>query len=268
MHFVEHVSGKWVSIILYALLPEGYLRSREMIEEKVENRTIAIGIGMASIFFIVGLAGYFTYYVGQDAIALNTVNDQKSALVNYKSKLEAWLAGNITQLQSQLDSLNATYQDYVLAHFHANSEYDSLQFNYDSLTDYAKQLETWLAGNITQLQSQLDSLQSDYNTLKAPRLIGVLSAEDSRPADDTRYLHVFGSVVNVGTDSAIDALLYLEAFQGRVLTFNTTISLGTINGESFATYVDEKVPYVGSELTTWHIWSRPYGIDWSWLAGT
>jgi hypothetical protein len=57
---MEHASGKWVSIILYALLPEGYLRSREMIEEKVENRTIAIGIGIASIIFIVGLAGYFT----------------------------------------------------------------------------------------------------------------------------------------------------------------------------------------------------------------
>jgi hypothetical protein len=59
----------------------------------------------------------------------------------------------------------------------------------------------------------------------------------------------------------------VEAFQGRVLAFNTTISLGTINGESFAAYVDEKVPYVGSELTTWRVWSRPYGIDWTWPAG-
>jgi len=138
--------------------------------EKVENRNIAIGIGIASIIFIVGLAWLFTYYIGQDVIALNALDDEKNALTNYKRKLETWLAGNITQLQSQLDSLNATYQDYVLTHIHANSEYDSLQFNYDnyvtshhhidseydSLTDYVKQLETWLAGNITQLQSQLD----------------------------------------------------------------------------------------------------------------
>jgi hypothetical protein len=250
------------------LVPRRILEVKEMSGEKAEYRNIAIGIGIASIIFIVGLAGYFTYYIGQDATALNAVNDQKNALENYKSKLETWLAGNITQLQGQLDSLNATYQAYVLAHVHGNSEYESLQSNYDSLTSYVRQLETWLAGNITQLQGQLYSLQSDYNTLAAPRLIGVLSAQDSRPADDTPYLHVFGNVVNVGKDSANDTLLYVEAFQGRVLTFNTTISLGTINGESFATYVDEKVLYLGSELTTWHIWSHPYGIDWSWSAGT
>jgi hypothetical protein len=186
-----------------------------MNEEKVEYRNIAIGIGIASILFIVGLAAYFTYYIGQDASSFDAVNDQKNALADYKSKLEVWLAGNITQLQSQLDSL-----------------------------------------------------QSDYNALAAPRLIGVISAEDSRPTDDTPYLHVFGNVVNVGKDSADGALLYVEAFQGRVLTFNTTISLGTINGDSFATYVDEKVPYVGSELTNWHLWSYPYGIDWSWSTGT
>jgi hypothetical protein len=197
------------------LVPRRILEVKEMSGEKAEYRNIAIGIGIASIIFIVGLAGYFTYYVGQDVTALNGVNDQKNALENYKSKLE-----------------------------------------------------TWLAGNITQLQSQLDSLQSDYNTSTAPRLIGVLSTKDSRPADDTPYLHVFGNVVNVGKGNANDAVLYVEAFQGRVLTFNATISLGTINGESFATYVDEKVPYVGSELTTWHIWSHPYGIDWSWSAGT
>lgn len=257
-------------------------RGQGMSGERVENRNIAIGIGLASIIFIVSLAAYWTYYIGQDASALNALNDQKNALTNYKNKLETWLAGNITQLQSQLDSLNATYQNYVLTHIHANSEYDSLQFNYDSyvashhhidseyysLTNYVKQLETWLAGNITQLQSQIDSLQSDYDTLKAPKLIGVLSAEDSRPSDDTPYLHVFGNVVNVGKDSASDSLLYVEAFQGQVLTFNTTISLGAINGESFATYVDEKVSYVGSELTTWHIWSRPYGIGWRWHAIT
>jgi len=128
--------------------------------EKVENRNIAIGIGIASIIFIDGLATYWAYYVGQDASALNALNDQKNALTSYKSKL------------------------------------------------------TWLAGNITQLQSQIDSLQSDCSTLKAPKLIGVLSAENSRPAYDKPYLHVFGNIVNVGMDRASDSLLYVEAFQG------------------------------------------------------
>jgi hypothetical protein len=49
---------------------------------------------------------------------------------------------------------------------------------------------------------------------------------------------------NVGTDTAYNATLYVEAFQGAVLTLNTTISLGTINGGNY-TSVDSQVVYPG-----------------------
>jgi hypothetical protein len=39
---------------------------------------------------------------------VNSLNNDKNALTNYKNNLEAWLAGNITDLQNQVNDLNNT----------------------------------------------------------------------------------------------------------------------------------------------------------------
>lgn len=92
--------------------------------KKVVNRNVAIGLGIICIILIAGLVGIFAYYWMQ----VNTLNDQKN-------------------------NLNTIYQDYSSTHSHSNSEYDAL-------VAYKNRLETWLAGNITQLQGQINSLQS------------------------------------------------------------------------------------------------------------
>ena len=116
------------------------------------------------------------------------------------------------------------------------------------------------------LQQQIGQLQAQHSSARASKLIGTLNAIDSRSIFQTSRLRVYGNVVNVGSDPANNAVLYVEGFQGAVLAFNTTISLGTISGESFAVYLDEDVFYSGSPLTQWHIWSNPAGIDWTWQA--
>jgi hypothetical protein len=107
----------------------------------------------------------------------------------------------------------------------------------------------------------------EYNSAiasKPAKLIQVnLKAEDNRPFLQQSYLHVYGYVCNVGGDTAYNAVLYVEAWIGAVLAFNTTISLGTINGESY-TSVDSQVAYSGNALTTWQVWSNPTGISMSW----
>jgi len=137
-----------------------------------------------------------------------------------------------------------------------------------SLQAQNNQLQTWLDGNASQnanLQGQADSLQNQVNSLEAPKLIEVnLTADDNRPPPPQQtYLHVYGYVCNVGNDTAYNATLYVEAFHGAVLTLNTTISLGTINGGSY-TSVNSQVVYPGFPLTAWHVWSSPTGINHSW----
>jgi hypothetical protein len=199
-----------------------------MSQKKVIGRSIAIALGVVCMILVIGLAGAVAYYT----MMVNNKNADYDNIVDSKTKLEMWLAGNITQLNSQYNTLNITYQNYMSTHSHTNSEYDSLQ--------------------------------SSYNALRAPLLIGILSTDDYRPWYGGASLHVYGNVVNVGRDTAYNAVLYVEAFQGAVLTFNTTISLGTITGISFATYVDSSISYTGNALTQWHIWSQPAGIQWTW----
>jgi hypothetical protein len=211
------------------------LEAKKMSQKKVVGRSVAIALGVACMILVIGLAGAVAYYT----MMVNNKNADYDNIVDSKNNLETWLAGNITQLNSQYNTLNTVYQNYMSTHNHTNSEYDSLQSSYYSL-------------------------QSSYNALRAPLLIGILSTQDSRPWYSGTSLHVYGNVVNVGRDTAYNAVLYVEAFQGAVLTFNTTISLGTIPGASFATYVDSSISYTGNALTQWHIWSQPAGIQWTW----
>jgi len=149
-----------------------------------------------------------------------------------------------------------------------DSEISSQASQISSLQAQNNQLQTWLDGNVSQnanLRGQADSLQNQVNSLEAPKLIEVnLTADDNRPPPPQQtYLHVYGYVCNVGTDTAYNAILYVEAFNGAVLTLNTTISLGTINGGSY-TSVNSQVVYPGFPLTAWHVWSSPTGINHSW----
>ena len=52
-----------------------------------------------------------------------TLKNQIDTLSDEKSNLQ----GHVSTLQSQMESLNITYQDYVSTHIHSNSEYGALQ---------------------------------------------------------------------------------------------------------------------------------------------
>ena len=103
---------------------------------------------------------------------------------------------------------------------------------------------------ISSLQSQIDNLQSQVNGLKSAKLIEVnLKAEDSRPFLQTPRVHVYGDVVNVGSDAAVTAKIHVVLYQsGGVIAEDTYIDLGYIGGES-STSVDTNVFYEGSEIT-------------------
>jgi hypothetical protein len=160
--------------------------------------------------------------------------------------LAAGLGGELAYYVMSLNDKSTAYDNYVSAHAYSNTEHESLQQSYDSYVSTHTHNDT------------------EYNALITPRLIGLISTQDVRPfLFGTPSLHVVGNLVNVGANAAYDAVLYVEAFQGSVLTFNTTISLGTISGDSFGNYVDASITYSGSALTKWHVWSAPPGIDWT-----
>lgn len=121
-------------------------------------------------------------------------------------------------------------------------------------------LNIWLYLNKTSLESQLkerwDSWGSElywHNYLEAPKLSTLsLYEDDVRPLVGTPYLHVYGEVWNIRTDTAYNCKLHVVAYQGAVTATDTYVDLDTIYGENKKS-VDSKVYYSGSALTSWSI---------------
>jgi hypothetical protein len=168
-------------------------------------------LGAVCIILVVCLIGVFAYYWMQ----VNTLNDEKN-------------------------TLTATHQTYVSTHGHINSEYDNLD-------NYKGQLETWLAGNLTELNETIKQLRT-------PKLVKVnFGASDEKPWLSADYLRIYGVVLNVGSDAARNCKLHVVLYQsGGVVAKDTYIDLGTINGEGW-TNVNTNVYYEGSALTSWTI---------------
>ena len=112
---------------------------------------------------------------------------------------------------------------------------------------------------INDLQGQVSSLNSQINGLKSAKLISVnLKADDSRPFLQTPRVHVYGDIVNVGTNTAYNAKIHVVLYQsGGVIAEDTYIDLGSISGESSQS-VETNVYYEGSEIT-----SQTITLEWT-----
>jgi hypothetical protein len=195
-------------------------KADETKQSKVVRRSVAIALGMMCIILVAGISGAVAYYL---------------SVLNNKDRT--------------ISSQNALVS---------------------SLTSQNKQLQTWLDGNKTDLQNQID-------TLEAPSLIDIdLRAYDNR-SSGTPYFHIYGYISNAGRKPAFNPTLYIEGWHEETqypplnaLAFNTTISSptngtisefwGVIEPESFA-YVDSKIYYSGSGITSGRLWSSPAGIN-------
>ena len=143
--------------------------------------------------------------------------------------LVAGIGGVMAYYTMQINNKNAMYDSYVSAHSHTNTEFNTLQSNY------------------TSLNSQVASLQ-------APKLVKVyLQSDDGGLPFQSRRLHIYGSLVNVGTNPAYNSKLHVVAYISQVVAIDTYIELGRINGES-STYIDQTITYSGgTPLSSWTI---------------
>jgi hypothetical protein len=134
------------------------------------------------------------------------------------------------------------------------SQINQLQTWLDGNKTLLNQTKTWLEGNNTNYNSQILDLQNQIASLKAPKLIKVdLHSDDGGLPFESRSLHIYGSVVNVGTNPAYNSKLHVVAYVSQVVAIDTYIQLNTINGESFK-YIDQTITYSGgTPLSSWTI---------------
>jgi TolA-binding protein len=205
-------------------------------EKKVVSRNVVIALGIVAVILLAGLAGAIANYTsiisGKDNV-IATKDSQIQTLTNQKNQLQTWLDGNRTQLQNQINQLQKWLND--------------------NITYYKNEIDNLYIQIINQ-QDTITNLQNQINSLKAPKLIMVdLKSEDNRPWLGTPYLHVYGYICNVGTNTAYNSKIHVVAYQsGGVVAIDTYITLGTIYGESWKS-VDSNIYYSGSELVAWHL---------------
>jgi hypothetical protein len=142
---------------------------------------------------------------------------------------------------SEYDTLQSIYNNYVATHSHTDTEYDALQSAYDNYV-----------ATHTHTNTEYDALESERDSLKAPKLIKVAWNEVDVHSGNW-HLHVWGAVVNVGTDTAYNCKMHVVCYQGAVIGLDTYVLLYTIAGET-SKLVDENLYYAyGSGLTDWSV---------------
>jgi hypothetical protein len=131
---------------------------------------------------------------------------------------------------------------------------------YYTMTINNKNTEYWdLYANYTHENWWHQYYENQTLALKVPKL-SVLSlySGDVRPWSGTPYLHVYGEIWNVGSDTAYNCRLHVILYQGSVVAKDTYVDIGTIFGEN-KNSVDAKIYYDGDALTSW----TPITPEWT-----
>ncbi len=139
--------------------------------------------------------------------------------------------------------------------FTPESEVLELRNQIDTLTDETKTLQNQtdlLTEEKNSLQSQVNDLSIEVNDLQAPKLVTRIISTHEKPLDSENYLHLIGSVINVGTNNANNCRLHVVLYQDGAVAIDTYIDLGEIRGEGFLD-IDKQVFYTGSEIIAWSI---------------
>jgi len=183
-----------------------------MNEKKMFTRNVVVALAIICIVLVGGLIGAFAYYT----IALN--------------------------------NQSAKYDDYVLTHTHADSDYNSLNFQ---LTNQSNIIQNQ--------QNTINSLNESLLNLEKPLLVGA-GLKGVNYAEDYNF-QITGYVVNTGqsmaTNCSLDAYLTVYEVGSSPTTYTVVekyIYLGTISyGNSV--FVNQSVSYsgAGGPLFSWFI---------------
>lgn len=192
-------------------------------EKKAINGNVAIALGIMCIVFIAGLGATIASY---------------TAVVNSKDK---------------------TNQDYVSTHSHDNAEFNSLDTSHNSYVS----THSYTDSQYNEYVANHQHTNQDYSSaLTAPKLATVdVTADDNGPNTNdptsplygTSTFHVYGYIVNAGSDAAYNPKIHVVAYQlDGTKAVDGYVTLDTIYGVSWTTF-DQNFIYTGRSLATWTI---------------
>lgn len=169
-----------------------------------------------------------------------------------------------TDLTSERDTLKTEISTLVTERDEAKTEVEELSALNNGLissNDVLQNERDALKGQVYDLTHERDdalSLVEDLNgevqQLRAGNVMSKLGMYDNRDNPQQPYIHVYGFVWNVGTQSVYNCKIQVSGKQGDVVAVNTYIDVETLSGYEINPHtsieeIDEKVYYTGTPLT-------------------
>jgi predicted PurR-regulated permease PerM len=175
-----------------------------MSEKKTARRSVAIALGIVCIILLAGIGGAMAYYT----MTINDKNTKYDALTNYKNQLETWLAGNITDLQNQVNDLNDT-------------------LNLGKSTVWIQNATAWPEGGYQFSASycgyiKVDLISSIYGPIPAiPITVRVMYATLGIAYDDSQTILTAGSAFFpiLPCNNTVVKISYLPSFDSVTITY-------------------------------------------------
>jgi len=138
------------------------IKPSETKPKKMVRRSIAIALGITCILLIAGLGGGMAYYI----IALNNKDNQINPANNTINQLNAKIADQ----NDTIASLNANITRLTIEENQLQASLGQDKTLLDSSNAQMIQVQTWLAGNITAYQNEVNQYNGEvslYNTYVA-----------------------------------------------------------------------------------------------------
>lgn len=187
------------------------------------NKTLAIVLVFLAASYVANVVLIVTYFNSQNVLTSERIQKNEAfTTIEELTGINQGLMNGIDALETERDSLKYQISSLV-------SERDEALAN-------------------------LNTLSAEVGTLRSGKLMTNLGSFDNRDNELLPYLHVYGVVWNVGTESVVNCRIHVVGKQDLIVAVDTYIYLPPIDGYDPYPYtsfkeIDEKVYYYGIALT-------------------
>jgi len=157
---------------------------------------------------------------------------------------------SIVELRTERDEALAEVDELIDNNKALSIDITVLESERDSLKNQISSLVTERDNAL----AEATMLSAEVEQLRSGKLMTNLGSFDNRDNEISPYLHIYGVVWNVGTETAVNCKIHVVGKQGDVIAIDTYIELQNINGYEPYPYIsfkeiDERIYYYGIALT-------------------
>jgi peptidoglycan hydrolase CwlO-like protein len=184
------------------------------------GKNVAIASGIICILLLVSLVGAIANY---------------TSIINAKDTTNTNQAGTISSLNAQINSLNSQLIENSNTIASLNSQITDKNIQIEFLTSQNIELQKWLTGNLTALNTQISELQNQVNTSTSQ----ILNLQNQASQDKSTIAVLEGQVSSANSQiTTLNAAV--TTLQNKLNTLTATINQSNPQLQTLVFHVSEK----------------------------